>query len=362
MRSFLFFTLIASLISNISFAAIRRVGYTGTALAGVDYPNLAAAQGASDPGDTIQVYGTIAGADINKPLVIMGFGYNFDVNTGLQAVGNDAPSTISGTLSFQPGSQGSSLEGCFLSIVSSFSQNMKLFTSNITIKRCYIKYPVELHNEVGPINDIKIISCVVEGGGGQGIFMNRSDINPCQNFQVYNCILSSVLNFYLPGSSGSVINCVTSVYGFQLFLNTAAFLVKNCVLMYYNDTNSSTIYENNFFGAAQPPILPVGNNRWNQSWANLFTRIGTNNNNIGGPGFPEFDEDYYALLAGSPAINGGFDNLNNPTDCGIYGGEAAYRYKLSGVPAVPAIYKLSAPASATSGNPYNVTISVRSNN
>ena len=68
------------------------------------------------------------------------------------------------------------------------------------------------------------------------------------------------------------------------------------------------------------------------------------------------------LKSGSLAIGGGTDLSGNPTDAGIYGGEAAFRYKLSGVPAVPAIYKLTAPSNSATSNPYNITISVRSNN
>ncbi len=86
--------LVAALfISSISFGKIFRVGYNGLALTGVDYADLQSAQDAANAGDTIQIYTSIAtNGTINKQLVIIGYGYNFDVNTGLQAIGTDAPS------------------------------------------------------------------------------------------------------------------------------------------------------------------------------------------------------------------------------------------------------------------------------
>ena len=80
------------LICNLSFATIRRIGYNGTPLSGVDFADFNAAQTASKAGDTIQIYGNVGSIGIRKRLVIMGFGYNFDANPDLQAAGTDAPS------------------------------------------------------------------------------------------------------------------------------------------------------------------------------------------------------------------------------------------------------------------------------
>ena len=49
----------------------------------------------------------------------------------------------------------------------------------------------------------------------------------------------------------------------------------------------------------------------------------------------------------------------NGVDCGAYGGTAAFKPGLQ--PAIPAIYKLSAPATPA-GNTMNITFSTRSNN
>lgn len=338
------------LISSVSFATIRRVGYTGVPLAGVDYAsnNFSSAHDASNPGDTIQLYGDAGspGPTLTKRLVIIGFGYNFDANPNLQTVGTDKPS-FSNYVNFAPGSENSIIEGC--------SGTFYVSTSNITIRRCNM-FQLYFVVDLSPINNTIVVSSVVAD-------QHMSSLNnPCTNTQFYNCILE-YLSFGLLTTTGSLVNCVSSIQGGSWQFGNAAFLVKNSILTYYDAGNINTIYENNFFIAAQPSPLPLGsNNRWSQDRGVLFDRLGGTDDSPGIPSYSAFDEDYYVLKAGSPAINGGFNAANAPTDAGIYGGEPAYRYKLSGVPAVPAIYKLSAPTNAATTNPYNVTISVRSNN
>jgi hypothetical protein len=277
----------------------------------------------------------------------MGFGYNFDTNPNLQVIGTNTPSQAS--LTFNPGSANSIVEG--------IEGTMNIYTTNITIRRSWVT--VNLYTSAtNSGNDIRIESCALN------YFTGSNNAYPSLNTQIYNCIFYGI-TFYNAASTGSVINCVTSSPNYATgFVNSnnANVLVKNSILP-FNPANTNTVWENNFFNTAIPGTLPPGgNNRWSQSWATLFNRLG---GTLESPGYifaTDFDEDYYILKAASPAINGGFDAGNNPTDCGIYGGELLYRYKLSGVPAVPAIYKLTAPGPAATSNPYNVTISVRSNN
>ncbi len=341
---------VSLVISNISFATIRRVGYTGIFRAGVDYASndFQSAHDASNPGDTIQLYGDVGnpGPTLTKRLVIIGFGYNFDANANLQAIGTDAPSASS-YVNFAPGSENSIIEGC--------SGTFYVSTSDITIRRCNV-FQLYFVVDLNAINNT-----LVESSAIAGQYMTSQN-NPCTNTQFYNCILE-YLSFGLLASTGSVINCVSSVQGGQWQFTNATFLVKNSVLTYYDPASINTVYENNFFIADQPSPLPSGsNNRWSQDRGVIFNRLGGTDDLPGIPNYADFDEDYYVLKAGSPAINGGFNAAGNPTDAGIYGGEPIYRYKLSGVPAVPAIYKLTAPGTAATANPYNVTISVRSNN
>ena len=358
MKKFSFFAAAMLLLSVMANATIRRVGYSGITRTGVDYADIATAQTASSAGDTIQIYpgaGSASGT-ITKRLVLLGFGYNFDVHANLQATNADAPSQVS--LDFYPGSDSSIVEGCSGSFrIGSQSSSTPTAVSKIIIRRCYISN-LYFYNNYAIVNDVKIISCV-----SYSIQMLYS-IFPVTNLQVYNSSLY-FFSISLAGSSGSIINCVTASpnYGNSISFGNAGFLVKNSILNSYNASSTNTVYESNFFSTTQPATLPPGsNNRWGQVWANLFARTAAGTDAAGYINDATFDENYYILKTGSLAINGGTDSGGNPTDAGIFGGDALYRYKLSGVPAVPAIYKLTAPTTAATTNPYNITVSVRSNN
>ena len=69
----------------------------------------------------------------------------------------------------------------------------------------------------------------------------------------------------------------------------------------------------------------------------------------------------WQLATNSVAKNAGvIPGTSTATDCGMYGGTNPY--KASGIPAVPAFYKLNAPSSTATTSPYTITFSARSNN
>jgi hypothetical protein len=318
---------------------------------GMDYADFNSAVAAAAVGDTLQIYGNHNGS-LDKRLVIIGFGYNFDKHPDLQAIGTEDPSSL--TVWLNAGSDSCTFEGLNLTAYT--------YSSKHTFRRC--KVYCAFYNSTASITNLKFQACLFTGGG-----MNNSNF-PCTNIQFYNCIFAGSLGMSQTGntSNGAIINCVTmpnTIVGNSEFLSlgAAGFLVKNSILCGYSGTNINTVYESNFFAPAQPATLPQGsNNRWSITWANLFNRLGGTSDNPGYYGYADFDENYYILKPGSAAINAGFDAANNATDCGVFGGEAAYRYRPSGVPAVPAVYKITASGNAATTNPYNVTISVRSNN
>ncbi len=359
MKKIFLFSVMATFVCSISFATIRRIGYSGLPLTGVDYSSFADAHTAAANGDTIQVYGPNFSGTINKRLVVMGFGYNLDANPGLQVVATDAPSGIS--LTFGAGSDSSVIEGCSGNFtVGGYTAADSV--DNVQFKRCAGTFIFNNYYDV-KVRNIKIYSSVVHNA-----YMNYSapPFLPVTNIQIYNSYINSV-TLYLNGTTAGIINCVSTspeYSGGNISFNAASVLVKNSMFNYTNISSSvNTVYENNFFYEAQPAQpVPGSNNRWGQRWSNLFNRLGGSSDQPGYYNDPLFDEDYFVLKAGSLAINGGFDAANQPTDCGIFGGEPAFRYKISGIPAVPAIYKLTAPSTAATTNPYNVTISVRSNN
>ena len=361
MKKLFIFVSTTVLISNISFAKILRVGYNGIPLTGVDYSDIQQAQDAANAGDTLQIYGSASNGTITKKLVIMGFGYNFDEHPGLQVVGGDAPSKAD--FAFGAGSDGTFITGISGSFIIGDQSGNHVTVSNITFQRCYGSFTFYNNIAYSAISNIKIFGSVITGGG---MGWSAIDDYAVTNLQVFNCYISD-FRLYLTGTSAVFVNCVggpNTIAGPSVTANNAGVLIRNCIFGYSNAAlNINTIYENNFFQEAQPvATIPGNNNRWSQSYFTLFNRITSANDNASNYGSDEFDENYFTLKAGSPAINGGFNSNNTPTNCGIFGGEAVYVYKPSGVPNIPSIYKLTAPTLNTSSNPYNVTISVKSNN
>ncbi len=347
-------------------AKIFRVGYQGTPLAGVDfaYNYFSDAVAAASAGDTIQIYANestgAAVGNIDKKLVILGFGFNLDKHPGLQVFNTDQPSKVS--LSLLLGSDGTIISGVSgdIGIGNPYGSGT---ISNITIERSNLSISISSYITGNTVKDIFINRCVIT----LSLSHNPPYSQPVKNIQINNCILNGGITLYDPGSTAYITNCVSANRaGSYLSLHDAQVLVKNCIIYshdYYN-YNVNTIYENNFFGEAQPNPLPPGsNNRWSQDWATIFNRLGGTDDNAGYPGYDAFDESYYLLKSGSPAINGGINASNQPTDCGIFGGEPAYKYVISGIPPIPAIYQLTPPADPkVTTNPYTFTISVRSNN
>lgn len=354
----------ALLVGNAAHAKIFRVGYAGTPLTGVDYATLQAAHDAASAGDTVQIYGTFAGStNITKRLVILGYGYNFDVHPGLQVVGGDVPSQIGNvyTCYFKPGCDGTILKGVNIKVVS-ISPAIASPISNLTFERCEIE-DVNFSNNIsyGSISNIKFIGCVFQGSLSM---QNNSNGAPVTDLLLSNCILANC-TLYNSGTTAIIENCVSTINS-NLNFNEATIIVKNCILWESGGIGSvNSIYQNNFFHEAVPTTLPMGsNNQWAQDWGVIFNRLGGTDDTPGNPygNSSSFDENYYILKSGSPAIGAGIDDFNNTTDCGIFGGNPGNQYIVSGVPPVPSFYRLTAPGTDASANPYNITVSVKSNN
>ena len=358
MKKVLLISVAATLICSLSFAKIRRAGYAGIQLSGVDFSSLQPAIDSSAAGDTIQIYGSHNGT-VNKKLVIIGFGYNLDVHPTLQAIGTNNPSYVG--LSLFAGSNGTIVTGVSGTFSIQEPSGQHLTISDITFQRCFGSFSCQNYSQYGLISNIKILSSVITDGG----MAAQGDADyVVNNLQVFNSIIYN-FNLYKSGTTASFINCTAPspdiVGQYSIGLNNASVLVKNCIIPGAGTTtNINTVYENNFFAEAQPTQLPAGsNNRWGQSWAAIFSGP---TNTMSHWSYPDFNENYYVLKAGSPAINGGINGAGQPTNAGIYGGEAIYVYRPGGIPAIPSFYKITAPALSATANPYNVTISVRSNN
>lgn len=331
MKTKLFTLCVSALfICSISFAKIRRVGYFGTAISGTDYSTLQAAHDSASVKDTLMLYPGAYSATYTKNLVTLGYGYfvaGAGANANLQTLNGGM--TVGITLS--TGSDSSKFEGIDgLTIYEGYLINLK----NINIRRCNV---------------------TVNGGGAvytnwqiTQSFLNSLTIynsgSRYSNLLVSNCYCA---NFYLDVISGQSGILNNNIFYYTFYLGTGNFLVKNNIFISPNSGNTlAATFLNNISDGSN---LPVGNGNVNSvTTANIF---------VGYPTQGSFSNDgRWVLKVGSPAIAAGEGGI----DCGIFGGTTPYR--LSGIPATPSFYKLTAPSNTTSTNPYTITFSVRGNN
>ena len=166
------------------------------------------------------------------------------------------------------------------------------------------------------------------------------------NWDISNSLLSNFFPLYHVANSALIRNCVMG----GCHLVNGSFILQNTILLGVHSDDANSIYQN-CLGINQYPI-PAGNNNLNiqnnYSLDSVFVGYGTQGS---------FSNDSrWVLRANSPAKGTGIGG----TDMGMFGGTNPY--KLSGMPGIPAFYKLTAPSATTSTNPYTLTFSVRSNN
>ena len=341
--SFLFIA--ALLISNISFAKIFRLGFTGPQVTGIDFTNGQSAHDAASAGDTLLFFpGSFSIGNASKKLVYIGFGYyttGTDGNPNLNLI-NGGSNANSVSVTLYAGASGSIFEGIDgLNAISYYGENV----NDITIRRCTGSAGV--FNTTGTTcNNWQILQCF-------NMSISRNWLGGVTtNLRVENSMINGV---NLDGStlhSGQFNNCYFE--GIVPTLNNNAINFQNCIFTNLPSADAlNSIFQYCIFGGADPG-LTGSNNKFNV----VFSTGSTNNVFIGSP----YDvagqtaDGKYHLKSGGPAIGAGIGGV----DLGIYGGPNPY--KLSGIPSIPAFYKLTAPSNNATGNPYTITFSVRSNN
>jgi hypothetical protein len=403
-------------------ATIYRVGFKGLPVSGIDfgYNDFGTAQSIASPGDTIQVYQQLftssSSYGVYKPLHIMGYGHTLDVNTGHQVQHRTDSSSNWISITFSPGSAGALVEGLNLAQV-------VIQDSNITVRRCRFKagkqtsvfnncasgapfiYPVPSWERI-VINPVpwsgggNINNCLIDGNyfdswsTNGNIFVdnwvnaayanNSLSIN---NLIVTNNYFNSVVNLSasIPGQVNGVFmnNIVNGKY--QHLYNVAYWNGYVCTQgSFYNSsyamgsTFDGFLIKNNIFNTDDTVTCPliatnsiIQNNVFSTGITNACVGLGGNNNLYGVDMNTVFSaawnngyvlsDNQLALASGSPAAGAGILGNNTPTDCGVYGGETGLGYIKSGMPPVPSIYLLSTPGVNATSNPYQITISVKSN-
>lgn len=344
MKKLFFLWVAATFINSLSFATIRRVGYKGPTISGVDYSDMQLAHDASSVGDTLMFYpGSYNMGLATKRLVYLGFGYFLSgagSNPNLQSITGD----LTLDLYLTADASGSVFEGIHsLSVRSYFGNNV----NDVIIKRCNANLGV-FNSEGTTCNNWKISQCsdISFSGAWEG--------GKATNFRVDNSVISS-LNLGGNTEHTGLFNNCHFLGGLAVNLRNNGIMFQNCIFQNSSFSNfSNAIFQYSLFNIANPGL--TGNN--NQFGVAFVSPSITNTIFVGHPLVVEGEsaDGKYKLKPGSPAIGAGMGGI----DLGIFGGVNPYR--LSGIPSIPTIYKLEASSLNATTNPFTVTFSTRSNN
>ncbi len=297
-----------------------------------DYTTLAAAHSVASPGDTIYVYPSAtayAGITVTKRLSFIGAGFDLEIYGGQATTAN---TTISGTMKFNAGSEGSVLEG-FDGVF-----KVDINTDNITIKR----------NELSKVEI-----------GGSNCYILQNEIVASLNFQASIWVTA--------GGLGNIIIANNKIrntsYGDDGILSnsTSQLVVVNNVIRASDDAlsgfSSTSLIQNNIITGGG--IGQNGNYQYNMCNADQLPNGGVGNiENIDMTIVFEDPSNFNTglhLLPGSPAIGAGFGG----TDMGIYGGDTPFID--GGYPGLPAVFQIEAQVITIPQNGLEVNFQAKSN-
>lgn len=303
-----------------------------------DFTTLADAHSAASAGDTVFVYPSAiaySSITVTKQLFLLGVGFDIEIHGGQASPTN---TTLSGTMTFNAGSEGSLLEGFDGEFI------VDINTDEITIKRNeLVRMTIDGSNCL--ILQNEIIGFTGTGSTNILIGANFDNILIANNkvYQTYG--LSASWNNAIQGTNSTVLTVVNNVLKTQNANNYALrnlssnTLVQNNIIIQGNVTQTA-VYQYNMCNSTQLP--GTDGNLLNINMSTVFED-------------PADWVDGLHLLSGSPAIGAGF----NGVDMGIYGGDALYVD--GGFPGLPAIFHLESEAITTPQNGLDVLIKAKSN-
>ncbi|MHC1707338.1 MAG: hypothetical protein AB9842_07420 [Bacteroidales bacterium] len=312
-----------SLVTN---AAVLRVNSAPGST--TSYTTAQAAHDAASANDTIYLessgisYGYL---QVTKKLTIIGTGYFLAQNPQTQAV--PAAATIDG-LSFYYGSNGSKITGCQI------NSYIYIYDNNILISRNYVNgYQNAIYQQASTLSNIVITQNYIMTYYAQWnalYFGNANNVLIMNNY-IFGSLYSGTTFSGMVGNNvinGSYLQMYNTTYVNNILID-GTFYNYNCVAT-YNLANSTQFGDQN-------------GNQQNINMSTVF--VGATGNSTDGQ---------YQLKTGSPALGAG----ENGVDCGMFGG--SFPYVLSGMPNIPAIYYMNAPAIPS--NSINVSIKAKSHN
>jgi hypothetical protein len=270
-------------------------------------------------GDTLYLEassGSYGNLVATKKLIIIGAGYFLAENLNNQAI---ITSSVVSDITFNNGSQGSKICGCQI-------QKIEINTSNVSIERNYItrntnsNYLVRVNSD--NINNLLIKNNYLHYNAAYHsfaycIYTNKNGINNVTilNNYIYTPYFHSDKAAIDLGSGFSGLIQNNIVYG-NIRVNNSIFYNNILIDGVFTPSNTSVLH--NISNGTQ--FGTDNGNQSNVNMANVF--IGTGST-----------DGQWQLKEGSPAIGAGLGGI----DCGMFGGTDPYI--LSGIPAIPAIYK-----------------------
>jgi hypothetical protein len=323
-------------------------------------------------GDTVHLEpssNAYTAASINKALVIIGNGYfltgagsnaSLQQNTATSLINNiNFTSASAGAGAPNTGAFGASLAGVTVSSSVTFTN-----VSGVTVSRCNIQGISFSGYGNTAAQGLKITKCFLKGSTNTTGFTGTPSVDVTFENNIFSTEVGQGGNnvqFNLPTTMkglfrNNVFNDFVAPLAFSNFYVTNnIFLQTNTIAL--NATNVNNVYKNNIFVIANPGNGLVGGTAGNVvsvNFANIFTA-----NPTLGTGDARFQ---IIANATNPAFQGGetIGAVITPS-CGAFG--ATDPYRLSGIPAVPAIYSLTIPSGvATGATSMQISVSTRSNN
>jgi len=286
------------------------------------YKNLQDAHDAANSGDTILVYpyaGSYNAIEVTKKLRIVGRGW-YDVP------GKNISTAISGTMTFNNGSEGSSLEGF------EYDFKVNIDANNINIKRNDLAGIYIYNGHSGTI----IMQNYIYSNYRSIVYVeHNNEVIIANNIIILNDTNNSADSAIKAPNNSITINIIHNILSgkyYSLYINGSNYYVANNIIQKGDiKPKDSSGFHNNICNSSQ--LYTSNGNLIN---VDMNTVYNTN--------------QWYKLKENAPAIGAG----TKGTDIGIYGGSTPF--VLGGYPSIPKIVNIEADHLGTKSHGLDVKI------
>jgi len=332
-----------------------------------DYVKLQDAIDAAEPNDVLYVVGSKDYYDdystyirVNKPLTIIGPGYFLSQNDAINTQASNTTAKVS-RIYIGAGADGTVITGLDMDVSNSFNE-LRIGNLNRDGKSNGSK-PEGITIVRNKINQIKV-------WGAIGTIIQENYISTSQNpvilyeesantFINNNIIISTngyanIWGYDNVGLNGTVIKNNTFNAGFYRIHEVDDIYNNIFISGSLNDCHNNTL-KNNVFVTSEEGFL-TGTSPGNNTYEGHNNEFGVAVATLFMEAEPSLDRDYQ-LAESSPAKGKGIDGV----DAGAFSGDDN-SYKISGLPAFPAIYELTTSGEGNADNGMKVTIKAKSHN